>query len=83
MKTALFFFAALIAVTFLLAYLLRRWVKANVGRRRPEDIAPGEGFVFYEHGQPRYDVCERNHADIGVIYTALNKRVEYENVSKL
>lgn len=83
MKTGLFFFAALIAVTLLLAYLLGKWVKKNIGYRRPEDIEPGEGFLFYEHGQPRYDVCGRNHPDIGVIYTSLNKRVEYKHISKL
>ena len=83
MKTGLFFIAALIAVTLLLAYLLRKWVRENVGNRRPENIAPGEGFFFYEHGQPRYDVCGRNHPDIGVIYTDMDNRVEYENISKL
>ena len=69
----------LTAVILLLAYLLKK----NVGRRRPETIAPGEGFFFYEHGQLRYDVCDQNHTDIGVIYTLLNRRVEYKNVSKL
>jgi len=83
MKAGLFFFAALIAVTLLLAYLLIKWVKENIGNRRPEDIEPGEGFFFYEHGQPRYDVCGRNHPDIGVIYTVRNKRVEYKQISKL
>ena len=83
MKTGLFFFAALIAVTLLLASLLKKWVKTNVGNRRPEDIKPCEGFFFYEEGQPRYGVCERNHPDIGVIYTSLNKRIEYKHISKL
>jgi len=83
MKTGLFFFAALIAVTLLLAYLLRKWVKKNIGRRRPKDIKPGEGFFFYEDGQPRADVCEQNHADIGVIYTVRNRRIEYKQISKL
>ena len=83
MNTGLFFFGALVAVTLLLAYLLRKWVKTNVGSRHPKDIKTGEGFFFYEHGQPRYDVCERNHPDIGVIYTALDRRVEYKDVSKL
>ena len=83
MKTGLFFFAALIAVTLLLAYLLMKWVKENVGKRRPEDIEPGEGFFFYEDGKPRSDVCDRNHTDIGVIYTSLNKRIEYKHISKL
>ena len=73
----------LIAQILLLAYLLREWVKENVGTRRPETIAPGEGFFFYEHGQLRYDVCDQNHADIKVIYTLLNRRVEYKDVSKL
>ena len=73
----------LTAVILLLAYLLKDWVKKNVGTRRPETIKPGEGFFFYEDGQLRYDVCERNHPDIGVIYTLLNRRVEYKNVSKL
>lgn len=53
MKTGLFFCAALIAVTVLLTYLLKKWVKKNVGKRRPEGIEPGEGFFFYEHGQHR------------------------------
>jgi hypothetical protein len=75
--------AVLIAQILLIAYLLKDWVKKNVGTRRPETIAPGEGFFFYEHGQLRYDICDKNHADIGVIYTLLNKRVEYKNVSKL
>ena len=75
--------AVLIAQILLIAYLLREWVKENVGRRRPEAIAPGEGFFFYEDGHLRYDVCNKNHTDIGVIYTLLNKRVEYKNVSKL
>lgn len=83
MNTGLFFFGALVAVTLLLAYLLRKWVKTNVGSRHPKDIAPGEGFFFYENGQPRCDVCERNHPDIRVIYTALDRRVEYKDVSKL
>ena len=83
MKTALFFIAALVAVTLLLAYLLRKWVKKNVGKRRPEDIAPGEDFSFYEHGQPRPDVCDRNHPDIGVIYTVRNERVQYKQISRL
>lgn len=83
MKTGLLFVSALIAVTILLASLLKKWVKKNVGKRRPEDIEPGEGFFFYEHGQPRYDVCERNHPDIGVIYTKLNRRIEYKHISKL
>ena len=83
MKTGLFFFAALIAVTLLLVYLLKKWVKKRAGNRRPEDIAPGEGFFFYEDGKPRYDVCEQNHPDIGVIYTSLNKRIEYKHISKL
>jgi hypothetical protein len=69
----------LTAVILLLAYRLKK----NVGSRRPETIAPGEGFFFYEHGQLRYDVCDQNHADIKVIYTLLNRRVEYKNVSKL
>ena len=73
----------LIAVILLLAYLLKDWVKKNVGTRRPETIKPGEGFFFYKDGQLRYDVCDQNHADIGVIYTLLNRRVEYKNVSKL
>jgi len=73
----------LIAQILLIAYLLKDWVKKNVGTRRPEEIKPGEGFFFYEHGQLRYAVCDKNHADIGVIYTLLNKRVEYKNVSKL
>lgn len=73
----------LIAQILLLAYLLREWVKENVGSRRPEEIKPGEGFFFYEDGHLRYDICDRNHTDIGVIYTLLNKRVEYKNVSKL
>ena len=83
MKAGLFFIAALVAVTLLLAYLLRKWVRENVGNRRPEYIAPGEDFSFYERGQPRHDVCDRNHPDIGVIYTVRNKRVEYEQISKL
>lgn len=83
MKTGLFFFAALIAVTLLLAYLLKKWVKKNIGNRRPENIAPGEGFFFYEDGHPRYDVCERNHPRHRVIYTSLNKRVEYKQISRL
>jgi hypothetical protein len=73
----------LIAQILLIAYLLKDWVKKNVGTRRPEEIKPGEGFFFYEYGELRYDVCDKNHADIGVIYTLLNKRVEYKNVSKL
>lgn len=74
----------LIAQILLIAYLLKDWVRENVGSRRPETIKPGEGFFFYdEHGQLRYDVCDKNYADIGVIYTLLNKRVEYKNVSKL
>ncbi len=73
----------LIAQILLIAYLLKDWIKKNVGCRRPEEIKPGEGFFFYEDGQLRYDVCNRNHADIGVIYTLLNRRVEYKNVSKL
>ena len=83
MKTGLLFVSALIAVTLLLAYLLREWVKKNIGNRRPENIEPGEGFFFYEDGRPRYDVCGRNHPDIGVIYTSLNKRIEYKQISKL
>ena len=83
MKAGLFFFVALIAVTLLLASLLKKWVKKNVGNRRPEDIKPCEGFFFYEDGQPRSAVCEQNHRDIGVIYTSLNKRIEYEQISKL
>ena len=75
--------AILIAQILLVAYLLREWVKENVGRRRPEAIEPGEGFFFYEDGHLRYDICDRNHTDIGVIYTLLNRRVEYKNVSKL
>ena len=75
--------AILIASILLLAHLLKEWARENVGSRRPEEIKPGEGFFFYEHGQLRYDVCDKNHADIGVIYTLLNKRVEYKNVSKL
>jgi hypothetical protein len=95
MNTGLFDYEVLLAATILLAsvvliaqillvaYLLKDWVKKNVGTRRPETIKPGEGFFFYEHGQLRYDVCDQNHADIGVIYTLLNRRVEYKNVSKL
>ena len=90
MNTELFDYATLllasvvlIAQILLLAYLLREWVKENVGRRRPEAIEPGEGFFFYEDGHLRYDICDRNHADAGVIYTLLNRRVEYKNVSKL
>ncbi len=90
MNTGLFDYATLllasvvlIAQILLLAYLLREWVKENVGRRLPEAIEPGEGFFFYEDGHLRYDICDRNHTDIGVIYTLLNKRVEYKNVSKL
>ena len=75
--------AILIASILLLANLLKEWRRENVGSRRPEAIEPGEGFFFYEHGQLRYDICDRNHTDIGVIYTLLNKRVEYKNVSKL
>lgn len=75
--------AILIASILLLANLLKEWRRENVGSRRPEEIKPGEGFFFYEDGQLRYDVCDRNHADIGVIYTLLNRRVEYKNVSKL
>lgn len=75
--------AILIAAILPLAYLLKDWVKKNVGRRRPKEIKTGEGFFFYEDGQLRYDVCNQNHADIGVIYTLLNRRVEYKNVSKL
>ena len=73
----------LIAQILLVAYLLKDWVKKNVGTRRPETIKPGEGFFFYEDGHLRYDICDKNHADIGVIYTLLNRRVEYKNVSKL
>lgn len=90
MNTELFDYATLllasvvlIAQILLLAYLLREWVKENVGSRRPKEIKPGEGFFFYEDGHLRYDICDRNHADIGVIYTLLNRRVEYKNVSKL
>lgn len=83
MKTGLFFVSALIAVTLLLAYLLRKWVRENVGNRRPENIKTGEDFSFYERGQPRSAVCDRNHPDIGVIYTVRNKRVQYEQISKL
>ena len=75
--------AILIASILLLARLLKEWARENVGRRRPEAIEPGEVFFFYEDGHLRYDICDRNHADIGVIYTLLNKRVEYKNVSKL
>lgn len=75
--------AILIASIVLLVNLLKEWVRENVGSRRPKEIEPGEGFFFYEDGQLRYDVCDKNHADIGVIYTLLNKRVEYKNVSKL
>lgn len=75
--------AILIASILLLAHLLKEWRRENVGSRRPETIKPGEGFFFYEHGQLRYNVCDQNHADIGVIYTLLNRRVEYKNVSKL
>ncbi len=75
--------AILIASILLLAHLLKEWARENVGSRRPEDIAPGEGFFFYKDGHLRYDVCNRNHADICVIYTLLNRRVEYKNVSKL
>lgn len=81
--TLLFASAVLLAVILLLAYLLAKWVKKNAGRRRPKEIKTGEGFFFYEEGQLRYDVCDRNHPDIGVIYTLLNRRVEYKNVSKL
>lgn len=73
----------LIAQVLLIAYLLKDWVSKKVGSRRPEAIEPGEGFFFYEDGHLRYDICNRNHTDIGVIYTLLNKRVEYKNVSKL
>lgn len=95
MNTELFDYDTLLAATLLLAsvvligqilfitYLLKDWVKKNVGTRRPEDIKPGEGFFFYEYGKLRYDVCDQNHTDIGVIYTLLNRRVEYKNVSKL
>lgn len=83
MNTALFSFAALVGVTALLAYLLRKWVRQNVGCRHPKNIKPGEGFFFYEHGHPRDGVCERNHPDIEVIYTTDNRRVEYKDVSKL
>ena len=90
MNTGLFDYATLllasvvlIAQILLLAYLLREWVKKNVGSRRPEAIEPGEGFFFYEDGHLRYDICDRNHTDIGIIYTLLNRRVEYKNVSKL
>lgn len=75
--------AILIASILLLANLLKEWRRENVGSRRPEAIKPGEGFFFYEDGHLRYDICDRNHADIGVIYTLLNRRVEYKNVSKL
>ena len=75
--------AILIASILLLAHLLKEWARENVGRRRPEAIEPGEGFFFYEDGHLRYDICDRNHTDIGIIYTLLNKRVEYKNVSKL
>lgn len=83
MNTGLFFFGALVAVTALLAYLLRKWVKANIGSRHPRDIAPGEEFFFYDHGQPRYGVCDANYTCIEVIYTTDNKRVEYKDISKL
>ena len=95
MNTQLFDYDVLLAATILLASailivsivllvnLLKEWVRENVGSRRPETIKPGEGFFFYKDGQLRYDVCDRNHADIGVIYTLLNRRVEYKNVSKL
>ncbi len=73
----------LIASILLLAHLLKEWRRENVGSRRPETIKPGEGFFFYEHGHLRYDVCSQNYADIEVIYTLLNRRVEYKNVSKL
>ena len=73
----------LIAQILLIAYLLKDWIKKNVGTRRPEEIKPGEGFFFYEHGELRYDVCNQNHPDKRVIYTLLNRRVEYKNVSKL
>lgn len=75
--------AILIASIVLLVNLLKEWVRENAGHRHPKDIAPGEGFFFYEDGQLRYDVCDKNYADIGVIYTLLNRRVEYKNVSKL
>ena len=90
MNTELFDYATLllasvvlIAQILLIAYLLKDWVKKNVGSRRPEAIEPGEGFFFYEHGHLRYDICDKNRADIGIIYTLLNRRVEYKNVSKL
>ena len=82
MNTALFFFAALVGVTALLAYLLRKWVRQNVGCRHPKNIKPGEGFFFYENG-PKYRVCDVNYACIEVIYTTDNKRVEYKDVSKI
>ena len=75
--------AILITSVLLLANLLKEWRRENVGSRRPETIAPGEGFFFYEDGHLRYDICDKNHADIKVIYTLLNRRVEYKNVSKL
>lgn len=83
MNTALFLFAALVGVTALLAYLLRKWVKTNIGSRHPRAIAPGEGFLFYEYGQPRCGVCDVNYPCIEVIYTTDNRRVEYKDVSKL
>lgn len=83
MKTALFFFAALVAVTALLAYLLRKWIKQNVGARKPNEIKAGEGFFFYEYGQPRHGVCDANYTCIEVIYTTDNKRVEYRDISKI
>ena len=83
MNTALFFFAALVVVTVLLAYLLRKWIKQNVGTRKPSEIKAGEGFLYYEYGQPQYGVCDANYSCIEVIYTTDDKRVEYKDVSKL
>ena len=62
MNTGLFDYEVLLAATILLAsvvliaqilliaYLLKDWVKKNVGTRRPEAIAPGEGFSFTRTG---------------------------------
>ena len=93
MNTGLFDYEVLLAATILLAsaiYCLNTvslltYLKNGGGkcwRRRRKRLNPVKDF-FYEHGQLRYDVCDKNHADIKVIYTLLNKRVEYKNVSKL
>ena len=52
MNTALFFFAALVGVTVLLAYLLREWVKTKIGSRHPRDIAPAKSSFFTSTGDP-------------------------------